>query len=67
MERKSHYSVIVRFLRLIPSSNDEDKTWRIIYRIDNDAIINFDHCDVVYDYADLNESTLAWATSIHKD
>ena len=29
-------------------------------------VINFDERDVVYDYADLNEITLAWATSIHK-
>ncbi len=34
--------------------------------IDKKVIINFDERDVVYDYADLNEITLAWATSIHK-
>ena len=34
--------------------------------IEKKAIINFDERDVVYDYADLNEITLAWATSIHK-
>ena len=34
--------------------------------IDKKVIINFDERDVTYDYADLNEITLAWATSIHK-
>ncbi len=34
--------------------------------IDKKVIINFDDRDVTYDYADLNEITLAWATSIHK-
>ena len=33
---------------------------------EKEATINFDDRDVVYDYADLNEITLAWATSIHK-
>ena len=33
---------------------------------EKEVIINFDERDVVYDYADLNEITLAWATSIHK-
>ena len=34
--------------------------------IDKKVIINFDDRDITYDYADLNEITLAWATSIHK-
>ena len=34
--------------------------------IEKEVIINFDERDVTYDYADLNEITLAWATSIHK-
>ena len=33
---------------------------------EKEVIINFDERDVTYDYADLNEITLAWATSIHK-
>jgi exodeoxyribonuclease V alpha subunit len=33
---------------------------------EKEVIINFDDRDLVYDYADLNEITLAWATSIHK-
>ncbi len=33
---------------------------------EKEVIINFDERDIVYDYADLNEITLAWATSIHK-
>ena len=33
---------------------------------EKEVVINFDERDVVYDYADLNEITLAWATSIHK-
>jgi len=33
---------------------------------EKEVTINFDERDVVYDYADLNEITLAWATSIHK-
>ena len=35
-------------------------------REEKEVTINFDERDVVYDYADLNEITLAWATSIHK-
>jgi exodeoxyribonuclease V alpha subunit len=34
--------------------------------IDKEVIIEFDGREVTYDYADLNELTLAWATSIHK-
>ncbi len=34
--------------------------------VEKEVIINFDGRDVVYDYADLNELTLAWASSIHK-
>ncbi len=37
-----------------------------IDQTEKEVIINFDERDVVYDYADLNEITLAWATSIHK-
>jgi exodeoxyribonuclease V alpha subunit len=33
---------------------------------EKEVAINFDERDVVYDFADLNEITLAWATSIHK-
>lgn len=33
---------------------------------EKEVIIDFDGRDVKYDYADLNEITLAWATSIHK-
>jgi exodeoxyribonuclease V alpha subunit len=33
---------------------------------EKEVTIDFDGRDVVYDYADLNEITLAWATSIHK-
>ncbi len=33
---------------------------------EKEVTINFDDRDVVYDFADLNEITLAWATSIHK-
>ncbi|MEM9272588.1 MAG: ATP-dependent RecD-like DNA helicase [Cyanobacteria bacterium P01_F01_bin.143] len=33
---------------------------------EKEVVINFDERDVVYDYADLNEITLAWAISIHK-
>ena len=33
---------------------------------EKEVIIDFDSRDVAYDYADLNEITLAWATSIHK-
>ena len=41
----------------------------IVINIDHtekEVMIDFDGRDVVYDYADLNELTLAWATSIHK-
>ena len=34
--------------------------------VDKEVTINFDGRDVNYDYADLNEITLAWAISIHK-
>jgi exodeoxyribonuclease V alpha subunit len=34
--------------------------------IEKEVIIDFDSREVVYDYADLNEISLAWATSIHK-
>jgi exodeoxyribonuclease V alpha subunit len=37
-----------------------------IDRTEKEVTIDFDGRDVVYDYADLNEITLAWATSIHK-
>lgn len=37
-----------------------------IDRLEKKVIIQFDGRDVSYDYADLNEITLAWATSIHK-
>ena len=37
-----------------------------IDQTEKEVVINFDEHDVVYDYADLNEITLAWATSIHK-
>ena len=33
---------------------------------EKEVTIDFDGRDVAYDYADLNELTLAWATSIHK-
>jgi exodeoxyribonuclease V alpha subunit len=39
---------------------------RAINQTEKEVTINFDGRDVVYDYADLNEITLAWATSIHK-
>jgi exodeoxyribonuclease V alpha subunit len=39
---------------------------RAINHTEKEVTINFDGRDVVYDYADLNEITLAWATSIHK-
>ena len=41
----------------------------IVINIDHtekEVTINFDEREVVYDFADLNEITLAWATSIHK-
>ena len=37
-----------------------------IDRTEKEVTINFDEREVVYDFADLNEITLAWATSIHK-
>ena len=37
-----------------------------IDQTEKEVVINFDERDIVYDYADLNEITLAWATSIHK-
>ena len=35
-------------------------------KVEKEVTIDFDGRDVVYDYADLNEITLAWAKSIHK-
>ena len=37
-----------------------------IDKTEKEVTINFDGRDVIYDFADLNEITLAWATSIHK-
>ena len=39
---------------------------RAIDKTEKEVIIDFDGRNVTYDYADLNEITLAWATSIHK-
>ncbi len=39
---------------------------RAIEQTEKEVTIDFDGRDVTYDYADLNEITLAWATSIHK-
>ncbi|MDJ0593669.1 MAG: ATP-dependent RecD-like DNA helicase [Pleurocapsa sp. MO_226.B13] len=39
---------------------------RAIDKTEKEVTIDFDDRDVVYDFADLNEITLAWATSIHK-
>ena len=39
---------------------------RAIEQTEKEVTIDFDGRDVVYDFADLNELTLAWATSIHK-
>ena len=39
---------------------------RAIDHPEKEVTIDFDGRDVTYDYADLNEITLAWATSIHK-
>ncbi len=39
---------------------------RDIDQTEKEVTIDFDGRDVVYDFADLNEITLAWATSIHK-
>ena len=37
-----------------------------IDRTEKEVVIDFDDREVVYDFADLNEISLAWATSIHK-
>ena len=37
-----------------------------IDRTEKEVVIDFDEREVVYDFADLDEITLAWATSIHK-
>ncbi len=60
--------------RVMQLKNDYDKEVfngdlgivRAIDKIKKEANIDFDGRDVVYDFADLNEITLAWATSIHK-
>lgn len=39
---------------------------RGIDKIEKEVTIDFDGRDVVYDFGDLNEITLAWASSIHK-
>ena len=39
---------------------------RAINKTEKEVTIDFDGRDVTYDFADLNEITLAWATSIHK-
>ncbi len=39
---------------------------RALDKVEKEVTIDFDGRDVVYDFADLNEITLAWATSIHK-
>ena len=39
---------------------------RAIDKTEKEVIIDFDGRDVTYDFADLNEITLAWAKSIHK-
>ena len=39
---------------------------RAIDKMEKEVTIDFDDREVVYDFADLNEITLAWATSIHK-
>ena len=39
---------------------------RAINKTEKEVIIDFDGRDVTYDFADLNEITLAWAKSIHK-
>ena len=39
---------------------------KAIDKTEKEVVIDFDGRDVTYDYADLNEITLAWATSIHK-
>jgi exodeoxyribonuclease V alpha subunit len=60
--------------RVMQLKNDYNKevfngdlgTVMAIDEIDKEVIIDFDGREVTYDYADLNELTLAWATSIHK-
>jgi exodeoxyribonuclease V alpha subunit len=60
--------------RVMQLKNDYNKevfngdlgTVMAIDQIDKEVIIDFDGREVTYDYADLNELTLAWATSIHK-
>lgn len=37
-----------------------------INKVEKEVTIDFDARDVIYDFADLNEITLAWAKSIHK-
>ncbi|GFE72077.1 ATP-binding domain-containing protein [Chroococcus sp. FPU101] len=37
-----------------------------INAVEHELTIGFEGRDVVYDYADLNEITLAWSISIHK-
>ncbi|MDJ0593600.1 MAG: ATP-binding domain-containing protein [Pleurocapsa sp. MO_226.B13] len=39
---------------------------RAIDLTEKEVTIDFDGREVVYDFADLNEITLAWASSIHK-
>ena len=39
---------------------------KAINKTEKEVTIDFDGRDVTYDFADLNEITLAWATSIHK-
>ncbi|MEO1005307.1 MAG: ATP-dependent RecD-like DNA helicase [Cyanobacteria bacterium J06638_38] len=39
---------------------------RAINKTEKEVMIDFDGRDVTYDFADLNEITLAWAKSIHK-
>ncbi|MEL6439114.1 MAG: ATP-dependent RecD-like DNA helicase [Cyanobacteria bacterium J06621_8] len=39
---------------------------KAIDQTEKEVMIDFDGRDVVYDFADLNEITLAWAKSIHK-
>ncbi|MBE9168680.1 ATP-dependent RecD-like DNA helicase [Pleurocapsales cyanobacterium LEGE 06147] len=46
--------------------NGDLGTVMAIDHVDKEVIIDFDGREVTYDYADLNELTLAWATSIHK-
>jgi exodeoxyribonuclease V alpha subunit len=60
--------------RVMQLKNDYNKeifngdlgTVMAIDHVDKEVIIDFDGREVSYDYADLNELTLAWATSIHK-